>query len=139
MTGLASLAEAAAMIRIARASGTTDLVATPHANFHFEYDPARVSEALAQLRAAAEPGVTLHTGCDLHLSPSNLDDALAHPAKYTINGKRYLLVEFPDILIAPSTPVVFDRLLAAGMTPVDCASGTQFPPAQACGRPRTMD
>jgi protein-tyrosine phosphatase len=116
--GAASFPEAVEMVRIARVAGTTDLVATPHANFEYEYDPALVSERLARLRAEAGPEVTLHSGCDFHLAPGNIADALAHPGKYTVNGKRYLLVEFPDVLIAPTTARDFRRLIQAGMTPI---------------------
>ncbi len=115
--GSRSLEQSVAMIRIAARTGTTDLVASPHANLEFSFDPGRVEELLAQLQQASE-GVRLHRGCDFHLYFDNIQDALANPAKYTINHKRYLLVEFPDVLIAKSTPEVFERLLESGMTPI---------------------
>ncbi|HEX8984229.1 MAG TPA: CpsB/CapC family capsule biosynthesis tyrosine phosphatase [Bryobacteraceae bacterium] len=116
--GAASLSEAVEMVRIAARTGTTDLVVTPHANFEYEFEPAVARERLAELEFAAGPGVRLHWGCDFHLSAHNIEDALAHPAKYTINGKRYLLVEFPDVLIAATTTRDFARLLEAGMVPI---------------------
>ena len=115
--GARCLEQSVAMIRIAAQTGTTDLVASPHANLDFQFDPERVEELLAQLRQASE-GVRLHQGCDFHLYFDNIQDALANPAKYTINHKRYLLVEFPDVLIAKSTPEVFAQLLQSGMTPI---------------------
>ena len=115
--GARSLEQSVAMIRIAAESGTTDLVASPHANLDYPFDPERVEERLAELQQASD-GVRLHRGCDFHLYFDNIQDALAHPAKYTINHKRYLLVEFPDVLIAKSTPEVFAQLLQNGMTPI---------------------
>ncbi len=115
--GARSLEDSVAMIRIAAETGTTDLVASPHANLEFQFHPERVEERLAELEKASG-AVRLHCGCDFHLYFDNIHDALAHPTKYTINHKRYLLVEFPDLLIAKSTPEVFAQLLHCGMTPV---------------------
>jgi protein-tyrosine phosphatase len=115
--GARSLEQSIAMIRIAAETGTTDLVASPHANLEFHFDPERVEERLGELEKAGG-GVRLHRGCDFHLYFDNIQDALAHPSKYTINHKGYLLVEFPDVLIAKSTPEVFAQLLQNGMTPI---------------------
>jgi protein-tyrosine phosphatase len=115
--GSRSLEQSVAMIRIAAETGTTDLVASPHANLEFQFDPERVEQRLAELEKAGG-GVRLHRGCDFHLYFDNIHDALAHPTKYTINHKGYLLVEFPDLLIAKSTPEVFSQLLQSGMTPI---------------------
>lgn len=116
--GARSLDESVEMLRAAARSGTTDLVATPHANLEFRFDPQVVEERLAELQNVAGPAVHLHRGCDFHLYYENIQDALTNPSKYTINGKSYLLVEFSDLLIAPSTPQVFARLLRAGMIPI---------------------
>ena len=45
----------------------------------------------------------------------NIADALAHPTKYTINHKRFLLVELSDMMIFKSTEPDFLRLQDAGM------------------------
>jgi protein-tyrosine phosphatase len=116
--GAKSLDEAVEMLRIAERAGTTDLVATPHANLEFRFQPEAISRKIAALQAAAGLSVRLHRGCDFHLYFDNIQDALANPSKYTINGKSYLLVEFPDLLIAKTTPEVFARLREAGMVPI---------------------
>jgi protein-tyrosine phosphatase len=115
--GARSLEDSVAMIRIAVETGTTDLVASPHANLDFRFDPALVEERIAELERITG-ALRIHRGCDFHLYFDNISDALAHPSKYTINHKRYLLVEFPDLLISKSTPEVFAQLLNHGMTPV---------------------
>jgi protein-tyrosine phosphatase len=116
--GSPSLEVSLAMIRMAAAHGTTDIVATPHANFDYRFEPEVVSGLLAELEAAKDCEIRLHRGCDFHLAYENIEDALANPRKYTIDGGGYLLVEFSDLLILKTTSEIFGQLLAAGMTPV---------------------
>lgn len=115
--GSQSLEESVEMLRIAVAGGTTDIVATPHANSEFQFEPQLVAEKIAALSAAV-PEICIHTGCDFHMAFENIQDALAHPAKYTINHKSYLLVEFPDLTIFDTTAEIFQQFLAVGMIPV---------------------
>jgi protein-tyrosine phosphatase len=98
-------------------SGTTDLVATPHANLQFKFDPALIRDRVAELSAAV-PNLRLYSGCDFHLSYDNIQDAIDHPAKYTINHQTYLLVEFSDLIIFRNTSEIFARLQHAGMRPI---------------------
>jgi protein-tyrosine phosphatase len=107
--------ETSAMLEIAASSGTAHLVATPHADDHYCYEPERVDELLEQARALAPPGLRLYRGCDFHLMMDNLTDAIAHPRRYTLNASRYLLVELSDLIIFPNTGEMFDRLEQAGM------------------------
>jgi protein-tyrosine phosphatase len=106
------------MARMAAEHGTTDLVATPHANPVFKFDPERVRDRLAELQAAIGEKLRLHSGCDFHLSYDNIEDAVRNPHKYTINGASYLLVEFSDLLVFSNTRQILDHLMQAGMTPV---------------------
>jgi protein-tyrosine phosphatase len=116
--GPKTLEDAVAMVKIAAESGTTDIVATPHANARFTFDLERIDCKIAELQAAAGPAPRIHPGCDFHLTVENIQDALAHPSKYTINHKRYLLVEFSDASIPNTTQEIFDRFQAAGLLPV---------------------
>ena len=108
------------MLTLAAEGGTTDIVATPHANPKYRFDPATIAERLEALRQAqgAEALPRVHTGCDFHLTFENVNDALARRSRYTVNGGRYLLVEFPDLLIYPKTAELFARLLDTGMVPI---------------------
>ncbi len=106
------------MVRMAAEHGTTDLVATPHANPNYRFDPQIIKERLAEVAAASGNVLRLHSGCDFHLSYDNIQDAIANPRKYTINQHRYLMVEFSDLLIFNNTTEIFSRLEEAGMTPV---------------------
>jgi protein-tyrosine phosphatase len=114
--GARTMPETLEMIGIARAAGTTAIVASPHADTQFTYEPERIDELLAEARALAGPGIGLVRGCDFHLMASNIDDALAHPARYTIGGNGYLLMELSDMLIFPNTGAMWSDLEAAGMT-----------------------
>ena len=116
--GAKTLEDSVAMVRMAAEHGTTDLVATPHANPNYRFDPQIIGERLAEVAKASDHVLRLHSGCDFHLSYDNIQDAIANPRKYTINHHRYLMVEFSDLLIFNNTAEIFSRLEEAGMTPV---------------------
>jgi len=116
--GPRTMEESIAMVRIASQAGTTDIVATPHSNLEFAFDPHRVAAKAAELAAAVGETLRIHTGCDFHFSYDQLQDALTNPRKYTINGHRYLLVEFPELSIPLAVDEVLARLCAAGIVPV---------------------
>ncbi len=113
--GARSMAETIEMIEIARARGTTAIVASPHADTKYSYEPERIEELLTEARSLAGPGIELVRGCDFHLMSSNVEDALRHPARYTIGGRCYLLMELSDLLIFPNTGSLWSELEAAGM------------------------
>jgi protein-tyrosine phosphatase len=115
--GARSLEASLGMLHMAADSGTTDLVATPHANLQYKFDESKIRDRLAELSAAV-PHLRLYSGCDFHLSYDNIQDAIDHPRKYTINQNTYLLVEFSDLLIFRNTSEIFARLQDAGMRPV---------------------
>lgn len=115
--GPATLEESVAMLEIARDTGTTDIVATPHADSQYTFNPERIDSSIADLSARV-PGITIHRGCDFRLEVSNIEDAIRHPSKYTINHRQYLLVEFPHMTVYPSAGRIFAQLLGAGMTPI---------------------
>jgi protein-tyrosine phosphatase len=116
--GAQTLAQSVAMLEMAAAAGTTDIVATPHADLKFRFQPELNRQRQAEVQSAVGDIIRVHLGCDFHLSYENIQDALANPAKYTVNGRNYLLVEFSDLLIPNTTGEVFDRLLGAGMIPI---------------------
>jgi protein-tyrosine phosphatase len=116
--GARTLQESIAMIHLAAESGTSDIVATPHANLRFAYRPDLVDAKIAELAHASDNAVRIHRGCDFHLFVENIERAIADPARFTINGRRYLLVEFSDVVIEESTTEVFRRMLSSGTTPI---------------------
>jgi protein-tyrosine phosphatase len=116
--GAQALADSVAMLEMAAAAGTTDIVATPHASLQFRYQAELNRQRMAEIQAAVGGRIRLHLGCDFHLSWENIQDALANPTRYTVDGGSYLLVEFSDLLIPKTTGDIFAQLQAAGMTPI---------------------
>ncbi|MBS1825335.1 MAG: exopolysaccharide biosynthesis protein [Acidobacteria bacterium] len=107
-----------AMLRMAADSGTTDIVATPHADLQYTFQPDLIRQRVEELTAATGGNPRIHEGCDFHLTFDNIQDAIANPAKYTIGHKAYLMVEFSDMIIFQNTTEVFERMRAAGILPV---------------------
>jgi protein-tyrosine phosphatase len=106
------------MLRIAAEAGTTDIVATPHSNAEFEYQPALIAERIAELTRQTGGSPRIHRGCDLHLSFDNIVEAVETPGKYSINGLRYILVECSDLHISDSMDKILDRLQSVDLVPV---------------------
>lgn len=119
--GSPDLTTSVSMSRMAANDGITHVVCTPHASGRYTFNPEIVAAKLAELRAALAAEsitLTLGGGCDFHLSYDNIQDALIHPTKYTVNGKNYLMVELPDFGISPSLSETFYELQLAGITSV---------------------
>jgi protein-tyrosine phosphatase len=110
--------DAVSMARVAAEAGTTDIVATPHANDRYAYHPETVRAKAAELQQACIAGIRIHWGCDFHLSFGNVKDALQNPTKYTINGGSYLLIEFSDLGIPPTTSAIIDQMFSVGIIPI---------------------
>lgn len=107
-----------AMVRMAAESGTTDMVASPHSDLQFSFDPAVTEAGIAELAEASGNAVRIHYGCDFHVHYENIQDALAWPAKYTIGHKNYLLVELPELLALKTVDEALSRLWSKGVTPI---------------------
>jgi protein-tyrosine phosphatase len=116
--GARNLEEALQMVRLAASAGTSDIVATPHANDQFRFDPSLVEQRIAELQHAAGETPRIHYGCELRLSPENLDDVLRLPSRYTLARRGYLLVEFSDFLIPKSAGAILSRLRETGIRPI---------------------
>jgi protein-tyrosine phosphatase len=119
--GSTSLDNSIAMAKIAAADGITHIVCTPHANGQYAYSPKIVDEKIATLQQALDSaGVTLKLGrgCDFHMSYDNIQEAKTDPARFSINGNGYLLVELPDYGISQALTETFYQLRLAGLTPI---------------------
>jgi protein-tyrosine phosphatase len=119
--GADSFETSVAMARLAAGEGITHVVCTPHANGRFAFDPAVNAAKTERLRARlATEGIalTLGRGCDFHLSYDNVRAAQKDPARYSINGLGYLLVEVPDYGLPPGLTETFYELQLAGLTPI---------------------
>ena len=70
--GSRSLDETLAMLKIAMEGGTTDIVATPHSDLKFHFNPALVRERIAEIQERIGDGIRIHRGCDFHLFFDNI-------------------------------------------------------------------
>jgi len=107
-----------AMLKLAAETGTTDIVATPHSDGNYEYQPALIDERIQELNEATGNHPRIHRGCDFHLSIDNVQAALIDHTPYTINGLNYLLVEFAEYFIPPSTETILQQFTERGIIPV---------------------
>ncbi len=106
------------MAEAAIAEGVTHVVATPHANDMFPFDPELIRRRRDELQALVGERLQLVTGCDFHMSYENLLAAHQEPARFTINQKNYLLVEFADFAIPPTMDNALKELQAKGVRPI---------------------
>jgi protein-tyrosine phosphatase len=107
-----------AQAEAALADGITHIVATPHANDTWEFSPEKNLEKLEAIRKRVGDSLTLGLGCDFHLSYDNIEDALKHPTKFTINQGKYLLVEFAEFMIPQSIGDTFYEFTVKGIRPI---------------------
>ena len=115
--GAETIEESIAMLKLAAESGTTDIVATPHANSQYRYESDIVESRIAELSSRYVGKLHIHRGCDFHLSFDNVQRVVENPAQFAVNDGPYLLVEFPDGPLAGMKRVL-SMLLDRGLIPI---------------------
>ena len=96
--------------------GVTHIVCSPHASEHYPFQPEVNRIRLAELQERVRNRVKFSLGCDFHMNAQNIADALENPLRYSIDGKGYLLAEFPDMVIPHQLTLALTRLRNAGYT-----------------------
>jgi protein-tyrosine phosphatase len=116
--GAATIEDSFAMLKLAADSGTTDIVATPHSDLRFHLDYDLVKARIAEMQERIGDRIRIHQGCDFHLFFDNIENLKADRKPYTINGQRYLMVEFADHAIPKTIDNIFEDMLQLDITPV---------------------
>lgn len=116
--GARSIEVATSMLKMAAADGVTHVVATPHCNFRYAFDPETNIQKAAELQAAVGDTPKILLGCDFHLSYDNIHRLTEERVPFSINGTQYLLVEFDDHFIPEQMDNVFYEIQLAGFTPI---------------------
>ncbi len=106
------------MCKMAAADGTTHLVATPHCNYRYKFDPDVNRQKILEIQNVVGDALKLLPGCDFHISFENIQQCSQNPKTFTINGTYYLLVELPDHFIPEQLDRVFFEIEVAGLTPI---------------------
>ena len=127
--GAASLLETLEMLRFAYDRGTRAMVATPHMFASFgNTDALRVYDSFVSMCKRLErlangnenefiKEMALYLGSENFVSPEFLE-ALKGRNVLTLNGSRYLLVEFPPYMPFETALSAIDRVLEVGLIPV---------------------
>jgi protein-tyrosine phosphatase len=116
--GAATFEDSIGMCMMAAQDGITHMVATPHCNYTYVFDPEVNRQKLAELQAAIGESLKLLLGCDFHLSYDNIQKLDKTPKEFTINQTSYLLVEFPDQFVPEQFDRIFYDIQVAGLVPI---------------------
>jgi protein-tyrosine phosphatase len=116
--GAASFEISCAMAEMAIEEGVTHIIGTPHASSTYRFEPEIIRQKRDELQARFEGRLVFATGCDFHMSFENLQEIRTNSARFTLNQKNYLLVEFADYSIPPSMDQALHELQLAGLTPI---------------------
>lgn len=116
--GAESFQMSCAMAEMAIEDGITHVIGTPHASPDHAFLPELIKQRRDELQSMFEGRLILATGCDFHLSYENLQDIRHGASRFTLNQKKYLLVEFADFSIPPSLDQALHELQLAGLRPI---------------------
>jgi protein-tyrosine phosphatase len=113
--GAESMEIACGMAEMAIEDGVTHIIGTPHASPDHVFLPDVIRQRRDELQSRFEGRLVFATGCDFHLSFENLQDIRHDAWRFTLNQKKYLLVEFADYSIPPSLDQALHELQLAGL------------------------
>lgn len=115
--GPPDLAVSRRLSSLALQGGTAAIIATPHCNSRYAFDPAVAKEQLATLSEASEDPA-LFSGCELEINDETLRSLRSNPCRYALAGGRYVLVELPHRFPYDRLLLVLDQLLDLELRPI---------------------
>jgi protein-tyrosine phosphatase len=117
--GSRSVAQSVKVMKNMAAHGVTDVCLTPHmrASLLGGPPPGTHEEGFAALEAAAPPAPRLHRGAEVMLDRP-LPVGGTQLRRYTIDGTRWLLVEFPRMVAYDTVNIALGRVVKAGLFPL---------------------
>jgi protein-tyrosine phosphatase len=107
--------ESSHMLELAAADGTLAMVATPHSDLRYRFEPQRCRELLDELQDRHPGGPRLYLGCELHLTRENIASAIDNPRLYALNGGDCILLELPGRFAPPIVDPAIERLIQSGL------------------------
>jgi len=119
--GAESMQQACELVRMAREDGTKVLFLTPHYRGDYEgYSPDRLREVFSQLqeRVAEEmPDIQLYLGTEIRFD-SNVPEKLEQGEILSMNGSRFVLLEFSRRALRSQIIMGVTELSCYGYTPI---------------------
>lgn len=106
------------MAEMAIADGVTHIIATPHANSEYDFNPRQIQSCRDEIQSHLGDRLSILTGCDFHLNFENLRALRADPRSFTLNQGDYLLVEFANFAIPASMDQTLHELRLLGLHPI---------------------
>lgn len=109
------------MLRVAQKNGTRFIIATPHyVHGNTRYGFGTIVEKCAELNKLASSNgidIIVHPGCEVFITPE-LIELYEQKLVDTLNGSRYMLVEFPMMSIPSYSDEILYKLQLKGIIPI---------------------
>lgn len=106
------------MAEMAIADGITHVIATPHADSEYDFNPGLIQSRREEIQSHLGDRLCILTGCDFHLSFENLRALRTDLRRFSLNQGDYLLVEFGNFAIPASMDQTLHELKLKGLHPI---------------------
>ncbi len=117
--GAANREVALEMCRMARESGTREMVVAVRSKLENELDRDGLNRAVEDLQRELGDSLYLHSSCVVRMTWANAPRVYRDPERYAINGLRYVPFEITgEMLARGGIAKVFRRYRDAGLLPV---------------------
>lgn len=117
--GSKTVDQSVAVLGQLKAQGVTGICLTPHllASQASAGIPPKHQQAWESLVPFAPTGITLYRGAEIMLDRP-LEAVVARDRRITLNGTRYILVEFPRLVAAQTVEQALALVVAIGLVPL---------------------